>query len=174
MGRVENGIVMLTPEQNVSHFLIECGQMIDALVTRKLTVLGEECVKRVRDRSASESWIDHTGNLRSSIGYSVISKGKPIKTGGFNRTSAPDGSGAEGIIEGKSYIEQVMRFYYQDYALVVVAGMNYADEVEALDNKDVLASTELWAKSVWATYQKELKADIKKQIKSLESKYGLA
>lgn len=173
MGRVD-GIEMITPEKAVTSFLIECGQMVDARVTRQLTRLGEECVKRVRDRSASESWIDHTGNLRSSIGYSVLAKGKTIKVGGFNRKSAEDGDGSEGVIKGKNYIEQVMKFYYQDYALIVVAGMNYADYVEALDNKDVLASTELWAKGVWANYQKELKADIKKQIKSLESKYGLS
>lgn len=38
--------------------------------------------------------------------------------------------------------------YSQVYALVVVAAMNYADFVEAKENKDVLASTELWARSV--------------------------
>ena len=44
------------------------------------------------------------------------------------------------------HIDELAKLYSQTYALVVVAGMNYADKVEAMDNKDVLASTELWAK----------------------------
>ena len=45
-------------------------------------------------------------------------------------------------------ISQLASEYSNTYALVVVAGMNYADYVEALENKDVLASTELWAKRI--------------------------
>lgn len=45
-------------------------------------------------------------------------------------------------------IVDLAKEYSQVYALVVVAAMNYADFVEAKENKDVLASTELWARSV--------------------------
>lgn len=45
-------------------------------------------------------------------------------------------------------ITDLAKEYSQVYALVVVAAMNYADFVEAKENKDVLASTELWARSV--------------------------
>lgn len=45
-------------------------------------------------------------------------------------------------------IANLAKEYSQVYALVVVAAMNYADFVEAKENKDVLASTELWARSV--------------------------
>lgn len=45
-------------------------------------------------------------------------------------------------------ISDLAKEYSQVYALVVVAAMNYADFVEAKENKDVLASTELWARSV--------------------------
>lgn len=45
-------------------------------------------------------------------------------------------------------IAYLAKEYSQVYALVVVAAMNYADFVEAKENKDVLASTELWARSV--------------------------
>lgn len=45
-------------------------------------------------------------------------------------------------------IADLAKKYSQVYALVVVAAMNYADFVEAKENKDVLASTELWARSV--------------------------
>lgn len=45
-------------------------------------------------------------------------------------------------------IADLAKEYSQVYALVVVAAMNYADFVEAKENKDVLASTELWVRSV--------------------------
>ena len=45
-------------------------------------------------------------------------------------------------------IADLAKEYSQVYALVVVAAMNYVDFVEAKENKDVLASTELWARSV--------------------------
>ena len=45
-------------------------------------------------------------------------------------------------------IPDLAKEYSQVYALVVVAAMNYADFVEAKENKAVLASTELWARSV--------------------------
>lgn len=45
-------------------------------------------------------------------------------------------------------IADLAKEYSQVYALVVVAAMNYADFVEAKENKDVLASAELWARSV--------------------------
>lgn len=45
-------------------------------------------------------------------------------------------------------IAELAKEYSQVYALVVVAAMNYADFVEAKEKKDVLASTELWARSV--------------------------
>lgn len=45
-------------------------------------------------------------------------------------------------------VADLAKEYSQVYALVVVAAMNYADFVEAKENKDVLASTELWACSV--------------------------
>lgn len=45
-------------------------------------------------------------------------------------------------------IADLAKEYSRVYALVVVAAMNYADFVEAIESKDVLASTELWARSV--------------------------
>lgn len=172
MGGIKN-IQMTTPEQAVTSFLYECGVKVDDIVTRQMKILGEGCVKRVRDRSEEESWIDRTGNLRSSIGYAVLKDGKAVSEGGFNRTSAPNGNGAEGINKGKNYIENVMKFYHENYTLVVVAGMNYASEVEARENKDVLASTELWARAVWSNYIPQLKTRINNEIKTLEKKYGL-
>ena len=106
--------------------------------------MSEECIAKIRDRSGSESWYDQTGNLRSSIGYAVYNYGIKQIESAFQIVR----NGNEGSSEGKKMISQLGSEYSNAYALVVVAGMNYASNVEALENKDVLASTELWAKSI--------------------------
>lgn len=111
----------------------------DAALMRLLTHLGEECVKMAKDRSQEESWIDHTGNLRNSIGYVILKEGKEALSGGFGA-----GQGGE---QGKSFAQSLeANLATAQYALVIVAGMHYAVYVEARDNKDVLASVELHAK----------------------------
>lgn len=55
--------------------------------------------------------------------------------------------GADGSTKGKKMINDLAKEYSRVYALVVVAGMEYAGEVEALDSKDVLSSTRIWATS---------------------------
>lgn len=112
-------------------------------ILRALTYLGEQCVRRIRDRGPEESWFDQTGNLRSSIGYVVYGEGRKIMESAFEVVK----DGNEGPSEGKRMIDELASKYAETFALVVVAGMEYADAVEARDNKDVLASTELWARA---------------------------
>lgn len=99
---------------------------------------------RIRDRSAKESWIDHTGNLRSSIGFAVYEQGVKFMESAFAQVL----SGSDGSTKGKKMINDLAKEYSRVYALVVVAGMEYAGEVEALESKDVLASTKIWATSI--------------------------
>lgn len=99
---------------------------------------------RIRNRSAKESWIDHTGNLRSSIGFAVYEQGNKYMESAFSQVL----SGTDGSVKGKKMINDLAKEYSRVYALVVVAGMEYAGEVEALESKDVLASTKLWATSI--------------------------
>ena len=123
--------------------------------------LGEECVARIRDRSEEESWIDHTANLRSSIGYAVYDHGSRTIESAF----ATVGRGSEGSEEGKKMVKEIADEYSKVFALVVVAAMNYADFVEANENKDVLASTELWARSV---VEGKMKFALDKALKEIE------
>jgi hypothetical protein len=46
----------------------------------------------------------------------------------------------------QTMLDELASLYAETYALAVVAAMDYASFVEARDNKDVLASTELWAR----------------------------
>ncbi|MSS16783.1 hypothetical protein [Sodaliphilus pleomorphus] len=112
-------------------------------VDRALSYLGEQCIVRIRDRSAEDSWIDHTGNLRSSIGYAVYDYGKKY----IESTFAVVRQGGKGASEGRKMVNELASKYANVYALVVVAGMNYAEFVEAIESKDVLASTESWART---------------------------
>lgn len=112
------------------------------LTIRALSHLGELCVVEAKDRPQESSWFDQSGNLRSSIGYVIVHNGKIIKYSEFNQVK----QGTDGIKEGKELAKELAKQYTSGYALIVVAGMNYAELVEAMDNKNVLASAELFAR----------------------------
>lgn len=138
------GAKLVNTQDRIQRFFNEAFGVIRKEILTAFSKLGEECTVRIRDRSAEESWIDHTSNLRSSIGYAIYDYGIKL----IESTFATLGSGAEGSSEGKKMVKELASEYSKVFALVVIAAMNYADFVEAKENKDVLASTELWARSV--------------------------
>ena len=127
-----------------------------------LDILGLKAVEYIRNRSAQESWMDQTGNLRSSIGYVVVRDGNIAIQGGFQQVSGPKRgeSDKNGSKEGLSYAEELASRYSKGYALIVVAGMEYAAYVEAHDNKDVLASG-----------RKFLKKEVKRLVRDYKKAY---
>lgn len=139
-------------------------------IVRALSYLGEECVIKIRDRSAEASWYDQTGNLRSSVGYAVYQNGNISVESSFNQVK----NGTVGVNEGKkTIIELATKYANNEFTLVILAGMEYAEYVEAMENKDVLASTELWARGeVESRIQNALKrADAR--ITKLQKQLGL-
>lgn len=138
------GIKLSTSQSILDQFFKTAMEIIKNEIILAFSKLGEEAIVRIRDRSAEESWIDHTSNLRSSTGYAVYDHGLNV----IESTFATLGMGGEGSAEGKKMVQELAQKYSTVYALVVVAAMNYAAFVEAKENKDVLASTELWARSV--------------------------
>lgn len=136
------GIRMTTKLDEIHNMLMKEAERVKKLTIRTLSYLGEQCVTRVRDRDGDKSWYDQSGNLRSSVGYVIAHNGSIVQYSDFNQVK----QGSEGSKAGKDLTEELVKRYSNDYVLVVVAGMNYAEYVEAMDNKDVLASTELWAK----------------------------
>lgn len=135
---------MTTSAASLDAFLQRAARKLQENVLKALSKLGDESVVRIRNRSAKESWIDHTGNLRSSIGFAVYEQGSKYMESAFAQVLG----GSDGSAKGKKMINDLAKEYSKVYALVVVAGMEYAGEVEALESKDVLASTRLWATSV--------------------------
>lgn len=151
-------------------YVSKCKEIIERNTIRALSKLGEECVTYVRDRTPEESWKDHTGNLRSSVGYMVLYNGEPVKQGGFKSTTAPEGNGAQGKAEGEKFLKEVVTQISNEngFALVLVAGMNYAEKVEALDNKNVLAGAHLFAIEEWRYMEKALKDQIENDINKIQ------
>lgn len=152
------GIRMTTKLDEIHKVLMKEANRVERLTIRALSYLGEQCVSRVRDREGNKSWYDQSGNLRSSVGYVIAYNGNIIQYSDFNQIK----QGSEGVSVGKNLAKELVKRYPNDYVLVIVAGMNYAEYVERKDNKDVLASTELWAMDQVPKMPEKLKRQIAK------------
>lgn len=152
------GIRMTTKPSEVHDMLMREAERVERLTIRALSKLGEQCVTKIRDRAGDKSWYDQTGNLRSSVGYVIAHNKNIIQYSTFNQVN----QGSEGVKTGKDLAKELAKRYSNNYVLIVVAGMNYAEFVEAMDNKDVLASTELWAREQVPLMLEKLKRQIAK------------
>ena len=152
------GIRMTTKLDEIHKVLMKEANRVERLTIRALSYLGEQCDSRVRDREDNKSWYDQSGNLRSSVGYVIAYNGNIIQYSDFKQIK----QGSEGVSVGKNLAKGLVRRYPNDYVLVIVAGMNYAEYVERKDNKDVLASTELWAMDQVPKMLEKLKRQIAK------------
>lgn len=149
---------MTTKLSEVHETLMREAERVERLTIRALSKLGEQCVTKIRDRAGDKSWYDQTGNLRSSVGYVIAHNKNIIQYSTFNQVK----QGSEGVKTGKDLAKELAKRYSNNYVLIVVAGMNYAEFVEAMDNKDVLASTELWAREQVPLMLEKLKRQIVK------------
>lgn len=131
-------------------------------VKTALQLVGEEVVNGIRSGALS-NWNDHTGNLRSSIGYVVAIDGTPVLESPFEQVAGPENEGAtaNGGEEGRAYARSIASLYPEGISLVVVAGMEYASYVEALENKTVLAQGEIEARRL-----------VREMIAELEKRYN--
>ncbi len=152
------GIRMTTKLSEVHDMLMREAERVERLTIRALSKLGEQCVTKIRDRAGDKSWYDQTGNLRSSVGYVIAHNKNIIQYSTFNQVK----QGSEGVKTGKDLAKELAKRYSNNYVLIVVAGMNYAEFVEAMDNKDVLSSTELWVKEQVPLMLEKLKRQIAK------------
>ena len=147
-------------QDQLARFLKRYMEIVNEEMTRSLSYLGEQCVEKARDRAEEDSWFDQTGALRSSVGYAVYEKGKKKIESAFPIVR----EGSKGAEEGRRMVDELAKLYSDTYTLVVVAAMNYAEFVESLDNKDVLASTELWATSQIDAYMAKTKQRVEQRV----------
>lgn len=141
-------------------------QIMAEEIQHGLAYLGTECTKQIREKRIDEgSWIDQSGNLRSSIGFAVIDHGASVIQSAFDTVK----SGAEGSQIGKRYVADLAEQYANVYALVVVAGMDYAEAVEAR-GRDVLSGAQLYAEQRIEKVMEIHKKRAERRIKALFDK----
>lgn len=117
----------------------------DRIIEASLNVLnrvGEESITQARDHG---SYKDVTGNLRSSIGYVTLKAGSVVTQAKPKAYKGPKGDGSQGVKESEKLLRKLRGQYPQGLALIVTAGMEYAEYVEGIHHKDVLTSAQLLA-----------------------------
>ena len=158
---------MTTPIEMIRDALRKEAEKHVQKVVALLTYVGEEVVNQIRNGDIS-SWIDRTGNLRSSIGYIITIDGETVKSSSFATVKGPDApqhiegektdySALNGSSEGRIYANRLASLYDKGIALIVVAGMEYASYVEKLENKVVLAQGEIEARKLVTKMVEQLK-----------------
>ena len=110
---------------------------------KMLNKVGLDTVKAIRTSEVSY-WIDQTGNLRSSIGYLIVKDGRIIS----ENFELVNGRGQEGLAKGRSFADELASQYPSGYALIIVAGMEYAAYVENIESRTVLAGGTILAKQL--------------------------
>ena len=115
----------------------EITEQAENAIINILMYVGESCITEARDNG---SYMDQTGNLRSSIGYVVVNNGKIVGM----KVGEQVKDGTEGKRKAESYMTRLASEHSTGICLIVVAGMNYAVYV-AGRGKNVLSSAELLA-----------------------------
>lgn len=134
---------------NLSAFIAGQITELDKRTISMMAYVGEQAVKEARRR---HSYTDRTGNLTSSMGYSIVDMNGNKHLGQFVQTKATADKGSR---EGEKVANDragSIRQKPNTYTLVVVAGMDYAPYVSAKYN--VLQSSERVAKELFARFTK--------------------
>jgi hypothetical protein len=109
------------------------------VVINTLRYVGEACVSEARENG---SYMDQTGNLRSSIGYVIAEDGRKIVENVEQSSKGTEKT--KGVREARAFMDELIGRSGKGIHLIVVAGMNYAEHVET--TKNVLSTAELLAK----------------------------
>lgn len=135
-------------------------QNIEKAILSRLEYVGQEFVKMAREKTASTGGFnDITGNLRSSIGFVVLKDGRLVSENFEIANSGSDKT--TGLKEAKRFANELKNDFATGYALIVVAGMDYAAAVENRHHKDVITGSSLIAE-----------ANLRRAMQRLKDKVG--
>lgn len=135
---------------------------LDKNIVTRMAYVGEMAVNEARSYGHGKDYKDRTGNLRSSTGYAMTRDGEIVSVSSFDDvppTEDAKGESGKGGAIGKEKAKELAGQIPQGYALVVVAGMEYAEYVAA-KGYDVLDSAERVA-------AQEMGSQIEKAIKDV-------
>lgn len=128
------GLTPLFSSRDIDEFYNKFTDRADKKFFELLQYCGEYAVKIAREEG---KYNDITGNLRSSIGYAILKDGRIIQQ---DHQEGPRGTDRKtGVQDSKRLVLSVAKELKAGYALVVVAGMDYALFVENMESKDVLS-----------------------------------
>lgn len=134
-----------TGDQNaINKKFMDAQNDVNLKFIRVLRYCAEAAINEARTNG---SYRDVTANLRASVGYSLILDGKIVEE---NYTG-----NSEGVSKGKSLASELVT-QQPEIAIVIVAGMSYAAQVESR-GKNVLTSAEQLAKVMVPNLLKQLK-----------------
>lgn len=146
----KSGLTPLFSQKDIDKWVDIFTERAEEKIYILLRAAGEMFVKYAREEG---NYIDHTGNLRSSIGYVIVDGGK-IKEENF-QIQHTGTEGDTGLYKGKKLAKDLANTYNSGMVLVGVAGMEYAVYVEAMESKDVITAanikTENWMRTAIKT-----------------------
>lgn len=142
-------IKRITPKSAVKGFLNRKLELMKAAMIDNLAYVGEEALKQAR---SGHKYKDQTGNLTSSIGYCILDNGKILFESKFETVL----NGKQGSEEGRKFLHNLISQNSKGLVFIMVAGMPYAQYVEAM-SLDVLDSAEMLAKKMIPKIMKGLK-----------------
>ena len=126
------GLTPLYTSNDVKEVFDTFVEDIDIQLIQLFAYVGEEFVNLARNKKPPQSFIDRTGNLRSSIGYVVAFDGE-VKIGDFEGTE-------EGKARARELVKEVLSDSSTGIVLIGVAGMQYASYVESR-GRDVISGS---------------------------------
>lgn len=130
-------MIRLTNAPEVRQQFQQTAQQQEQAMLRTLAYVGETAVRTAR---AEGSYTDRTSNLRNSTGYVIVHRGRIIQT-------TATGDTAEGRKAAGATLRELAARHISDTALIVCAGMHYAEYVQAR-GYDVLTSAEIVARDL--------------------------
>lgn len=134
------------------HVLQYHDRIVDAAIYA-MKVLAEELVIYAKN---NRNYTDQTGNLTNSIGYVITYRVKVVSQGGFT------GTGDEVSAQiGVALANEIASETRNEFAVIIVAGMNYAAYVEA-KGYNVILPAELKAKTSFPEMIENLRTKINK------------
>jgi len=136
-------------------------------IVQALGKLGTECVNNARDLPKSIGFEDHTGNLRSSIGFKVFVGGEPVMSDykKTKPTKSEEGVVYDGMEKGMSLADSVgSECGNHQIMLVVTAGMEYAVHVESTGHR-VISTAEQMCRARFPEFMEKVNEIVRKQMK---------
>lgn len=140
-------------KEDIERDLKEWAHRVYKITLAEYKRIARQCVTEARNKSkATGGFDDQTGNLRASMGYVIFYNGQQVDIN-FEGVSA-------GKNVGGGFAKKVAADYPKGWAIVIVAGMEYASFVEAL-NYDVITGSTLGMAAKFESAHKRIEAALK-------------